>query len=68
VDFTARKRQGWHFSLKQNLAGAVVQGIACMTATAPMLMLPNWAVAAEQTQQDFDIPAGPLAPALARFG
>lgn len=68
MDFTARKRQGWHFSLKQNLAGAVVQGIACMTATTPMLMLPNWAAAAEQTQQDFDIPAGPLASALSRFG
>ncbi|WP_224794323.1 TonB-dependent siderophore receptor [Pseudomonas fluorescens] len=39
-----------------------------MAATAPLLMLPNWAQAAEQTQEDFDIPAGPLAPALTRFG
>lgn len=68
MDFTARKGRTWHFSLKQKLAGAVVQGIACMTATAPLLMAPGWAHAAEQSQQDFDIPAGPLAPALTRFG
>ncbi|HDS1818123.1 TPA: TonB-dependent siderophore receptor [Pseudomonas putida] len=38
-----------------------------MSASAPLLM-PGWATAAEQAQADFDIPAGPLAPALARFG
>lgn len=64
---TARKRQGWQVSVTQKLAGAVVQGIACMSASAPLLM-PGWATAAEQAQADFDIPAGPLAPALARFG
>ena len=67
VNLTARKRQGWQFSIKQKLAGAVVQGIACMTVTTPLLIAPNWA-AAEQTQEDFDIPAGALAPALTRFG
>lgn len=55
-------------NLKHKLAGAVVQAITCMTATAPLLMLPTWASAAEQAQADFDIPAGPLAPALSRFG
>ncbi len=64
---TARKRQGWQLSVTQKLAGAVVQGIACMSASAPLLM-PGWVTAAEQAQADFDIPAGPLAPALARFG
>jgi outer membrane receptor for ferric coprogen and ferric-rhodotorulic acid len=68
VDFTARNGQLWHLSLKQKLAGAVVQGIACMTATTSLLIAPNWAHAAEQTLQSFDIPAGPLAPALTRFG
>lgn len=67
VNRTARKRQGWQFSIKQKLAGAVVQGIACMAVTAPLLIAPNWA-AAEQAQEDFDIPAGALAPALTRFG
>ncbi len=65
---TARKRQGWQLSVTQKLAGAVVQGIACMSASAPLLLTPGWATAAEQAQADFDIAAGPLAPALARFG
>lgn len=65
---TARKRQGWQRSVSQKLAGAVVQGIACMGASAPLLLMPAWATAAAQAQADFDIPAGPLAPALARFG
>jgi outer membrane receptor for ferric coprogen and ferric-rhodotorulic acid len=68
VDFTARKGRTGHVSLKQHLAVAVVQGITCMTLTAPLLIAPNWAQAAEQAQQDFDIPPGPLAPALTRFG
>lgn len=65
---TARKRQGWQRSVSQKLAGAVVHGIACMGASAPLLLMPAWATAAAQAQADFDIPAGPLAPALARFG
>ena len=65
---TARKRQGWQLSVTQKLAGAVVQGIACMSASVPLLLTPGWATAAEQAQADFDIAAGPLAPALARFG
>ncbi|ATP47731.1 TonB-dependent siderophore receptor [Pseudomonas putida] len=39
-----------------------------MSASAPLLLTPGWATAAEQAQADFDIAAGPLAPALARFG
>ncbi|WP_422631529.1 TonB-dependent siderophore receptor [Pseudomonas capeferrum] len=39
-----------------------------MGASAPLLLMPAWATAAAQAQADFDIPAGPLAPALARFG
>ena len=65
---TARKRQGWQLSVTQKLAGAVVQGIACISASAPLLLTPSLATATEQAQADFDIAAGPLAPALARFG
>lgn len=68
VNFTALQHRSRPFSIKQNLAGAVVHGIACMTATALPLMLPTWAAAAEQAQEAFAIAAGPLAPALARFG
>ncbi|MBC3486784.1 TonB-dependent siderophore receptor [Pseudomonas sp. SWRI50] len=39
-----------------------------MSASVPLLLTPGWATAAEQAQADFDIAAGPLAPALARFG
>ncbi|MHC8392749.1 TonB-dependent siderophore receptor [Pseudomonas sp. LB3P93] len=39
-----------------------------MTASTVLLTLPNWAHAAEQAQEDFDIAPGPLAPALTRFG
>ncbi|USS57935.1 TonB-dependent siderophore receptor [Pseudomonas kermanshahensis] len=46
----------------------MVQGIACISASAPLLLTPSLATATEQAQADFDIAAGPLAPALARFG
>jgi len=68
VKSTAIKHPGQPASIKHTLAVAVVQGIVGMSASAPLLVLPAWAVAAEQRQVDFDIPAGPLAPALARFG
>ena len=68
MDFTARMGRGWQVSFKHKLAVAVVQGIACMTASASLLIAPNWAQAADQTQVYFDIPPGPLAPALTRFG
>ncbi|MGZ0700918.1 TonB-dependent siderophore receptor [Pseudomonas sp. L5B5] len=56
------------FSLKHNLAGAVAQGLVCLTGSAAAMVLPTWALAVEQAQVEFDIAPGNLAGALTRFG
>ena len=53
--------------IKQRLAAAVLQGIACMGVAAPLL-LASAQVQAAQQQLDFNIPGGPLGAALAQFG
>ncbi len=64
----AQPRQGRRGAIRQTLAGAVAQGIACMVVASPLTMLPACAQAAEQAAATFDIPAGPLAGALNQFG
>ena len=53
--------------IKQRLAAAVLQGIACISVAAPLLVASAQVQAAQQ-QLDFNIPGGPLGAALAQFG
>ena len=53
-------------TLKTSLALAVIQGIASLTVTAPLMLASAWVQAAEQ--RDFNIAPGSLAGALNQFG
>lgn len=64
----ARTRLGRRAAIRQTLAGAVAQGIACMALAGPLAVVSGWANAASQSAQAFDIAAGPLASALNQFG
>ncbi|WP_413787306.1 TonB-dependent siderophore receptor [Pseudomonas sp. P5_152] len=60
-------RHGRPHLIKQQLAAAVLQGLACMSLASPLLLATS-AVQAAQQQLDFAIPAGALGNALAQFG
>ena len=53
-------------TLKTSLALAVIQGIASLTVTVPLVLASAWVQAAEHV--DFNIAAGSLAGALNQFG
>lgn len=64
----AKTRLGRRAAIRQTLAGAVAQGIACMALAGPLAVASGWTNAASQSAQAFDIAAGPLASALNQFG
>lgn len=64
----AKTRLGRRAAIRQTLAGAVAQGIACMALAGPLAVASGWANAESQSAQAFDIAAGPLASALNQFG
>lgn len=68
MSFATEHRRGRHFSLKHTLAGAVAQGLLCLSAAGTSALLPGWVQAAEQAQAEFDIAPGSLSGALTRFG